>query len=248
VNDSKAQVDAIILAGGRGTRLQTVVRDVPKPLAPVAGRPFLDYQIALLAASAGVRRAVLATGYLSDKIEAHYADCPPPLPLDIVSEEELLGTGGAVANALRATESARVLVMNGDSLFRWSLDALVSALDHLGPAGGAALGVVHVEDLSRYGEVEVVDGRVAAFYEKRPQARPGLINAGVYLFDRSVLEALPQGRVISLEHEVFPPLAEQSRLAAAIHRSEFIDIGVPDSYALAPKIVPRLASGTLQSS
>ncbi len=234
-------VDAIVLAGGRGTRLQSVVSDVPKPLAPVNGRPFLDYQLELLHRSGQVRKVVLATGHLAHKIEEHYAEHPAPLPLEFVVEKELLGTGGGVANALDATSSARVLVLNGDSVFRWDFDVLGAALDALeDPRGGAALGVVTVADLSRYGGVEVEGGRVTAFHEKREGLGGGLINAGVYLFDRAVLETLPRGEVTSLEHQLFPVLAGQARLAAGVHDSDFIDIGLPQSYLAAATILPAL--------
>lgn len=235
----EAQVDAIILAGGRGTRLQSVVSDLPKPLAPVNGRPFLDYQLELLARSGRVRRVVLATGHLSHKIEAHYAAHPPPLPVMVVVETELLGTGGGLANALPATESRQILALNGDSLFRWTLPPLMSALDGVGE-GGAALALVQVDDLSRYGGVDLQNDRVTAFREKQPEKKPGLINAGVYLFDRATLSALPKGQVISLERDLFPRLASEGRLAAAVYQSDFIDIGLPETYAAAASILPVL--------
>ena len=187
----------------------------------------------------GVRSVVLATGHLADRIEAHYAEHPAPLPLCIVKETELLGTGGGVANALPSTVGDRVLVLNGDSLLRWSLERLHLALDAVGPEG-AAMGVVPVDDLSRYGGVDVSDGRITAFREKTPGAGAGLINAGVYLFGRSVLEALPRGVGLSLERQVFPGLATGRRLAAAEFAPPFIDIGLPETYAAAPLIVPAL--------
>lgn len=235
------KVDAIILAGGQGTRLQSVVSDVPKPLAPVNGRPFLDYQLEILARCGQVRRVVLAVGHLAEKVQAHYAAHPPMLPLEIVVETELLGTGGGLANALGATEGSRVLALNGDSVFRWDLSLLHDALDRLDAVGqGAAIGLVQVDNVSRYGGVDVSDERITAFHEKRPIVEPGVINGGVYLFERPVLAALGRGRVISLEHEVFPALASQGRLAAAIHRSDFIDIGLPETYAAAATILPEL--------
>src|SRR5881296_2545913 len=108
-------VDAIILCGGRGTRLATVVSSVPKPLALVSGRPFLDYILDHLAASGLVRRAVLAIGHMAERIVEHYGQCRPPLPVSFVHETEPLGTGGALVIALPATASDPVLGLNGDS-------------------------------------------------------------------------------------------------------------------------------------
>lgn len=235
-------LDAIILAGGKGTRLRAVVSDKPKPLADVNGRPFLDYQLGMLARCGRVRKVVLAVGYMADKIRDHYAASPPALPLSIVEETELLGTGGGLANALDATEGERVLALNGDSVFRWALEPLERALG-AASAPAAALGLVHVDDLARFGGVQVDgDGRITAFREKEASAGAGLINGGVYLFDRAVLAALPRGRVVSLEREIFPPMAAEGRLGAAVFDSDFIDIGLPETYAAAPAILPSLTS------
>jgi len=240
MQDTDAQVDAVILAGGRGTRLRSVVSDVPKPLAPVNGRPFLDYQLDLLAACGRVRSVVLAIGHLAERVQAHYEAHPPSLPLRLAIERELLGTGGALANAAPLTTSARVLVLNGDSLFAWSLPPLLDALDRLRVAG-AALGLVQVPDAVRYGSVDVDDGLVVAFREKDETTGPGLINGGVYCFDREVVDELPKGTVFSLEREVFPRLSSEGRLAAVEFDSEFIDIGLPETYAAAAAAAPRLA-------
>jgi NDP-sugar pyrophosphorylase family protein len=231
VSDTDA-VDAIILAGGLGTRLRPAVSDLPKPLAPVNGKPFLDYQLEL-ARVGGIRSVVLAAGHLAHKIEQHYADHPPPLPMKIVVELERLGTGGGVCNALSATFSARVLVLNGDSIFSWRLPLMARALASLGPLkSGVAMALVEVTDTSRFGNVEVEGDLVIAFREKGASLVGGLINAGAYLFDRQVLEALPRA-ASSLEHDLFPKLALERRIAAAPHTSAFLDIGLPESYALA---------------
>ena len=245
VTKSEKGLDAIILAGGRGTRLQSVVSDVPKPMAPVNGRPFLDYQLALLARSGLVRKAVLALGYQADKVIDHYRLAGAPLPLDFVVEEEALGTGGALRFALAATDSDRVLALNGDSLFRWDLSALLDT--HLALGAAATLAVVGVPDTSRYGAVDVSDGLVRAFVEKTETSGPGLINAGLNMFERSVLEAIPEGRFLSVEQEVFPQLASVGRLGAAVFSSDFIDIGLPETYAAAATVLPAMAGTNFMS-
>jgi NDP-sugar pyrophosphorylase family protein len=231
-------VDAIILAGGKGTRLQSVVSEVPKPLAPVNGRPFLDYQLSLLARSGLVERVVLAIGHLAERVVEHYRDALPPLPLEFVVEEDLLGTGGGLRNALPATRSERVLALNGDSVFAWDLELLLAAHERLRPS--ATMAVVRVPDTGRYGAVDVADGRVVAFREKEQAGGDGLINAGVYLFEREALEAIPPGRAMSVERDVFPQLAESGRLAAVAFESAFIDIGLPETYSAAGAILPEL--------
>jgi NDP-sugar pyrophosphorylase family protein len=246
VTKSEQGLDAIILAGGRGTRLQSVVSDVPKPMAPVNGRPFLDYQLTLLARSGVVRKAVLALGYQADKVIDHYRREGAPLPLEFVVEEEALGTGGALRFALAATDSDRVLALNGDSLFRWDLPALLDA--HVRLDAAATLAVVGVPDTSRYGAVDVHEGLVRAFVEKAETSGPGLINAGLNLFERTVLEAIPQGRPLSVEQEVFPQLAQAGRLGAAAFSSDFIDIGLPETYAAAASVLPVMAGTDLMSS
>lgn len=231
-------LDAIILAGGLGTRLREVVSDVPKPLAPVNGRPFLDYQLGQLARFPQIGKVVLAIGHMADKVIAHYRDNPPPLPVEFVVEQELLGTGGGLRNALDATRGDRVLALNGDSVFRWSLDTLIQA--HEAAGAMATLALVEVDDTSRYGAVTLEEGRVSAFVEKQAAAGAGAINAGVYLFERPALAAIPPGQVVSLEREVFPGLCEQGRLAATVFRSQFIDIGLPQTYSAAGTILPGL--------
>ena len=231
-------LDAIVLAGGKGTRLQSVVSDVPKPLAPVNGRPFLDYQLALLARSGQVRKAVLAVGHLAEKVIAHYRASPPPLPLEFAVETELLGTGGGLRNALSATSSEQVLALNGDSFFSWDVAPLRDVQREAGAA--AVMALVRVPDTARYGAVTVRDGRVTDFVEKGGASGAGLINAGVYLFSRRTLEAVPAGQVVSVERDVFPGLARQGALGAVVFESAFIDIGLPETYAAAATVLPAI--------
>lgn len=157
-------VDAIVFAGGRGTRLASVVSDVPKPLAPVAGRPFLDHLLGAYAASGAVRHVVLALGHLADAVIRHYRDILPPLPVDWVVETEPLGTGGALLNAQPATRTKTVLVANGDSLIDMDIHTL---LDHHRASGtGLTLALTEVDDVGRFGRVLLDGSRVAGFAEK----------------------------------------------------------------------------------
>ena len=173
--------EAIILAGGFGTRLKSVVADRPKALAPVNGRPFLEYLLDHLIGG-GIECFVFSVGYRARMIEAHFGDRYRNRPIRYALETEPLGTGGGIANALPLTEGASVLVVNGDSLFLTDLDAQRAL--HLRTAALATLSLRPMKNFSRYGRVEI-DGedRITAFREKETVAE-GLINGGVYLLRR----------------------------------------------------------------
>lgn len=216
-------MEAIVLAGGFGTRLRTVVSDVPKPMAPVAGRPFLCYLLDDLARQ-GYGHVVLATGYLHETVEEYFGHRYRDLSVDYAQETSPLGTGGAIVNGLQHCAEECVTVLNGDTLFRVSHDAL------LHDCGRLSMLLRRVPDAGRYGSVEVdpESGLVTAFREKDPSAGAGLINAGVYRLHRSLLEGFAAGHPFSFEREVLQALQEP------IHGfpmdGYFIDIGVPDDY------------------
>jgi len=228
--------EAIILAGGLGTRLRPVVGDRPKPLAEIAGRPFLELLFERLIA-AGYGAATLSVGYRAGQIEARFGDRFGPLALRYALETEPLGTGGGLRNALAATTAEPLLVMNGDSVCAADLGEF--RRHHLASGAAASLMLAPVAERGRYGVVDMADdGRVTAF-RPRPAvavAGPGLINAGVYLLSRAVIAAIPQGRAVSLETETFPALAETGQLRGWIAGdAAFIDIGTPESLAAAPE-------------
>src|SRR5690606_32937884 len=178
-----------ILAGGFGTRLREVVADLPKPLAPVAGRPFLAWLLDSLA-SEGLRHVVLATGYMADAIESFAGRDWNGMTLDYSREQQPLGTGGAVRLAAGRMDSAGgVHVINGDTYLRYSPRALEDAASGAGME--AAIALAHVDDVSRYGAVEVEAGKVAAFSEKGGNG-PGWINAGCYFLSQAALARLPR--------------------------------------------------------
>ncbi|MEA2936268.1 MAG: hypothetical protein QOD74_2914 [Variibacter sp.] len=233
-------LDAIILCGGRGSRLSSVVSDVPKPLAPVLGRPFLDHLLAFIAQSGAVEGAVLAIHHLSDRIVSYYETHPAPLPLQFVREPKPLGTGGALFNSMAATQSRTLFCFNGDSLCGGDLTALAEAHRSFGP--GFTLGLTHVPDTSRYGSV-ICDpsDRVLRFSEKSASHGPGLINAGVYVIDREVLGPW-NGETLSLETEVLPRLVEAGAVRGVAMAGPFLDIGLPESYAAAEDFIRGFSS------
>lgn len=221
---------AIILAGGLGTRLRAVVHDRPKVLAEIRGRPFLAYLLKSLVV-AGVRHAVLCTGYLGEQLKSTFAHAYQGMRLVYSHELSPLGTGGAVRAAISHVASDPVLVMNGDSYCETDFSALWNW--HNSRAAEATLVATHVPDTARYGRVFLDDqGVVTAFQEKGRNSGPGWINAGVYLIGRRLLSTIPADRAISLERDIFPTWIGQGLYGYA-GQGRFLDIGTPETYAAA---------------
>lgn len=227
--------EAIILAGGLGTRLRAVVREVPKPLAPVAGRPFLHWLLDGLARQ-GIARAILATGFMGDAVRAALGDRHGDLVLLHAREDTPLGTGGALWAALGHATEERVFVLNGDT---W-LGAPLAPLAAEAPSADLVLAVRPVADRARYGSVRVEGNRVLGLEEKGPGG-PGLVNAGVYVARSDLPRRRPMPAAFGLEQEV---LARPEGLALRAHRTEatFLDIGTPEDYAAAQILIPRWAA------
>lgn len=225
-----AAEEAIVLVGGLGTRLRAVVSDVPKPLAPVAGRPFLAWLLDAYAA-AGLRRVILATGYRAAQVEDAVGCRWQGMEIAYSVEDAPLGTGGAIRQALALAQGDGVHLANGDTFLRYDPAALEAATRGHGCALGIALAAV--DDVGRYGAVEVAGGRVVGFREKGG-AGPGLINAGSYFLDAAAFARLPapQG-AWSFEELVLRPWSESGQVAAFERTADFIDIGVPEDYARA---------------
>jgi NDP-sugar pyrophosphorylase family protein len=229
--------EAVILAGGKGTRLQSIVNDRPKPMAQVAGRPFLEWLILLLRAQ-DVRRIVFCTGHMSAVIEAYFGDGKQwGMEFAYSREQALLGTAGAVRHALPRLRSDRFLVLNGDSYSEADTKQLETA--HLARGARATLWCVRAENCQRYGSVEIDrDGAVQAFREKATGRGAGVINAGVYMLEREAVSSISEGRSVSLEAEFFPSLIGHG-LYAVVRETPFLDIGTPEAYAAAQVFFER---------
>jgi NDP-sugar pyrophosphorylase family protein len=225
-------MDAIILAGGKGTRLASVVPDAPKPLALVGGRPFLSHIVDLLIASGKIKRIFVSAGYKAELMQ-DWARSEGG-QVSVIVEAEPLGTGGAVLHILEhAMTTEPFVVLNGDSLVRMDLAAMVDA--HHQSGCGVTLAVTHVKDVSQSGEVRMSGDRITAFHEKGGVTRPGWINAGIYVMNKNALKPFPQG-VASLEHDILPKLIGTG-LNAFHTVGAFVDIGTPESYAAAADIL-----------
>ena len=230
-------ISAVVLAGGLGTRLRSVVSDVPKVLAPVAGKPFLCYLFEQLA-EAGIDETVICTGYMADEIRQRLGELSENVKLDYSHEESPLGTAGAIRNAFEKIHGDTVLIMNGDSFCDLDLKRFIEW--HSAKGARASLALREMSDTARYGRVSVsMDGRVEAFLEKG-KGGPGWINAGIYLIDRSLIEGIPAARKVSIEEEVFPGWVHEGALfgyQASVKR--FIDIGTPESFAEAQLVMRK---------
>jgi D-glycero-alpha-D-manno-heptose 1-phosphate guanylyltransferase len=241
VSISPEQITAVVLAGGFGRRIEHLLPDVPKPMAPVNGKPFLEWVVRYLAAQK-IRDVILSTGHLTEVIEKHFQSQPvKDVRVRCVRETTPLGTGGGFLNAARnaAGKPAAWLVLNGDSLAPAPLDEMFASLGKP-ELSGAILGV-SVPDASRFGTIsQDTRGELAGFSEKKPGA--GVINAGVYLFRDDVIKEFPNKTPLSFETEVFPALiACRARLKVCVTNAPFLDIGTPESLPQAEDFIRRNA-------
>ncbi|WP_447039400.1 sugar phosphate nucleotidyltransferase [Streptomyces sp. DSM 118878] len=228
--------EAILLVGGKGTRLRPLTVHTPKPMVPAAGVPFLTHQLAR-ARAAGVEHIVLATSYLAEVFEPYFGDGSElGLHIEYVTETEPLGTGGAIRNVasrLRSAPDEPVLIFNGDILTGLDIRALVDT--HETSGADVSLHLTRVEDPRAYGLVPTdPTGRVTAFLEK-PQTPEEIvtdqINAGAYVFRRSVIDTIPAGRPVSVERETFPDLLSSgAHLQGMVDSTYWLDLGTPQAF------------------
>ena len=219
---------AILLVGGRGTRLAPLTNNIPKPMLQVAGVPFTEHQINK-ARGAGITEIVLATSFKAELFEPYFGDGKDfGISIKYAVEEVALGTGGAISNAAVLLEgSGPVAIFNGDVLSKHDLDGQFKF--HESNGADVTLYLTEVEDARAYGAVELNSkGRVSAFNEKMENPPTNIINAGCYIFNREVIASIPFGEVISVERETFPQLlATGAKVFGFIDKSYWLDIGTP---------------------
>jgi D-glycero-alpha-D-manno-heptose 1-phosphate guanylyltransferase len=221
-------MEAIVLAGGFGTRLQQVVNDVPKSMALINKRPFLEYLFDYLI-NQGVTKVVLSVGYKHEIISGHFSNLYKSLAIDYAVETEPLGTGGGIRLALWKIEGQRALVMNGDSLFRLDYRALMEY--HLKKKADATLALRKLDDTGRFGRVTLNRvKRITGFEEKGLSAGPGFINGGIYVIEKLFLmEPEFRGR-FSIEKDCYEKYYPYSKFFGFPASGYFLDIGIPDDY------------------
>ena len=221
-------MEAVVLAGGLGTRLRSVVKDLPKCMAPVAGEPFLSYVMEWLGRH-DVRRVILSVGYLKDDIVNWVSSQSFHFEVDYAIEEEPLGTGGAIRFALSKCRERKVVVVNGDTFFPVDLDAM--PFD-----GPLTVALKPMKDFDRYGALDLApDGTVTVFHEKA-LVKEGLINGGVYALNGLDLGSFPDK--FSFEKDLLEPLCAQGKVRGWVSDRYFLDIGVPEDYSLAQTQLP----------
>ncbi|MFP4093948.1 MAG: nucleotidyltransferase family protein [Cyclobacteriaceae bacterium] len=231
-------MEAIVLAGGLGTRLKSVVSDLPKPMAPVNGRPFLSIVLHELAMQ-GINRAILSTGFLHEVVEDFFGSQYEGIKISYSREDEPLGTGGAIRQAMQMVRSPFAFVLNGDTLFKADLKKM--AHFHQKHQADMTLALKEMQDFSRYGTVDVEEGRITRFHEKSYREY-GLINGGIYLLNQhlvSRLQALPHK--FSFEKDFMEAKCNELKMMGFPSNAYFIDIGIPEDYERAHREIPDTA-------
>ncbi|MBR1631469.1 MAG: HAD-IIIA family hydrolase [Paludibacteraceae bacterium] len=227
--------EAIILAGGFGTRLSHVLGNVPKPMAPVAGFPFLSYLIRRLE-QAGVSHVVLATGHMHDVVASYFGSQYGSVHIDYARETSPLLTGGAIMNAMRLCLTEDVMVLNGDTLFEIDFRQFHSA--HCQSNANVSVALRPVEDVARYGAVELSGMYVSHFVEKGRLQGVGLINGGIYIINRAWYTSLVMPEAFSFEKQILEVMSGEMAIHAQVFENYFIDIGIPEDYHRAQKEFP----------
>ncbi len=225
-----ADAEAVVLVGGKGTRLRPLTLSAPKPMLPTAGVPFLTHLLSRIRA-VGIRHVVLGTSYQAEVFSEYFGDGSEfGLELEYVVEDEPLDTAGAIRNVAGRLRERDVLVFNGDILSGVDLCALVDT--HRTHDADVTLHLVKVDDPSSFGCVPTdVDGRVTAFLEKSDKPPVDQVNAGCYVFRREVIDTIPEGRPVSVERETFPGLLDSgARVQAHVDAAYWLDLGTPEAF------------------
>ena len=226
--------EAIILAGGFGTRLQSVVSDVPKPMAPVNNEPFLNYLLSYLS-HYGIKKVIVSTGYLEEKIREYYEaknNSWKNITLTYSHEKTPLGTGGAIRQAIEQCEGEYVLAVNGDSFFDVDLNDLFEK--HTKYSAQHTLALRQVPNASRYGAVETTDNRIIKFKEKEEGQKPGTINGGIYILKKEDFIKTTEAEInFSIERDFFEKQLTQQHIYGFEYTGQFIDIGTPEDFTRA---------------
>ena len=220
---------AIILAGGMGTRLKTIISDLPKPMAPIMNVPFLTYQLNYLK-HFGIKKVIFSVGYLSEKIIAHYNQSFENINIEYSIEKNPLGTGGGIRMAMSNLNEDLVLILNGDSFFDLNLEQFYNL--HLEQKSDFSLALRYVNNSERYGNIEFnSSNQITSFIEKNQLNQSGYINAGVYILSKKLyLQNTKPDINFSIEKDFFEKQLNQLIIKGFEFKDYFIDIGIPEDY------------------
>lgn len=219
-------MEAIILAGGFGTRLKNIISELPKPMAPIRGIPFLSYILDQLERQ-GFTKIILAVGYLHEKISSYYGDNYKSIKIEYSIEDEPLGTGGCVKMAMKKTSDKHIFVINGDTYFDIDFSKITLPNNVL-------IACKKMEDTSRYGRVVINENTIVDFSEKGTGGS-GYINGGIYCFNRDVFDKFDLPTKFSMEKDLFEKYLVELNIQTYLSNDYFIDIGIPDDYEKAQR-------------
>lgn len=226
-------IDAIILCGGKGTRLNEVVNDRPKPMAEINGQPFLDILIDYVSGF-GFQRFILSLGYKADYVKDYYKDNGFPFEILFLRENEPLGTAGGVKQAENLVQSNPFLVLNGDSFCPVDLSQFLDF--HSKKGALVSMVVTTSEEVKDFGLISLDASQRIVRFEEKKEGKKSFINAGIYLFQREVFSLIPTNTKYSLEHDIFPALVDQ-KFYGYVTQEKLIDIGTPERYEQAKRIL-----------
>lgn len=229
-------MDAIILAGGFGTRLRSVVSDVPKPMAQIVDKPFLSYLLKYLQ-NFDVKNVILCTGYKHEVIEEYYSTNFELLDIEYSMEDEPLGTGGAIKKALSMIKSDNAIILNGDTLFNINLSECINL--HVKENADITIALKYLSDFDRYGSVKVYENHIIGFEEKKYKEY-GYINGGIYIVNKHLFDPYSLPMTFSFEKEILESKVNELRMVGYKSSSYFIDIGIPEDYEKAQTEVKEL--------
>lgn len=227
-------MEVIILAGGLGTRLRSVVNDVPKPMALVNNKPFLEYILKWLSIY-NINKIIISAGYKADCIKSYFGSSFKKIPIDYVVEDEPLGTGGGILKALGLTSDENIMVVNGDTYFPIDIDIFLS--EHMRLNGKITIALKEMTDFDRYGSVSVDNNfNIYKFHEKL-FIQHGLINGGIYFINKKFIQDSSLPMKFSFEKEVLEKEVVNKKIKGIQFNNQFVDIGIPDDYHKANQLL-----------
>jgi D-glycero-alpha-D-manno-heptose 1-phosphate guanylyltransferase len=226
-------LEIIILAGGLGTRLKGYVDDVPKPMANVVDRPFLQILLESLKSN-GFSRVILSLCYKPEKITNYFGKKYKGMEIIYCIESKPLGTGGAIKKCLKLANNDHVFIINGDTFLDINYKELFKSFSH---NHYPLITVRKVSNISRYGEVKLEKNLVSSFNEKSENLSSGYINAGCYIFPKDLLNTVYDSKSFSLENDFLPSMVRKQRFQAYVSNNFFIDIGVPSDFIKAQSVL-----------
>ncbi|MDD5570233.1 MAG: nucleotidyltransferase family protein [Bacteroidales bacterium] len=221
-------MEAIILAGGFGTRLKKIVCDIPKPMASVNSKPFLEYLFDYLI-HYKIKNVILSVGYKHEIIKKYFGNKYKNIEIKYATEKEALGTGGGIKFAMKYAKSNEVLILNGDSFFNINLKDFLSF--HKKNKSGLTITLKFLKNVSRYGTVNIdKQNRIFGFLEKRTKTKSGYINGGIYLINKNIFKNTGLSGKFSFEKDYLEKYCHKRKIYGFVSKDYFLDIGIPEDY------------------